>query len=287
MTNSATASAGATRSPGDEPAPPLLPDRARRLRRINVLLFLLHGGQALVLVLLTTDFTIPITQTFPEGPPGSAAPASAPLLEPRLGFLVAAFLALAAIDHLVVALPGVHRTYERLLARSRQPFRWAEYSISATLMVLLIGSLSGITNVASLIGIAGANVAMILFGHRMERVNEGPPDRSGQGVTWQPFVWGCLVGLFPWAAIVVNTLGSEFTKADTAQGPPGFVYGIIASLFVLFMSFAVVQFLQMRARTRGGRFADPATTETAYLVLSLVAKSLLAWQIFANVLIAM
>jgi len=53
------------------------------------------------------------------------------------------------------------------------------------------------------------------------------------------------------------------------------------SLFVLFFSFAVVQFLQYR---RVGRFRDYVTGETAYLVLSLVAKSALAWQVFANVL---
>ena len=57
------------------------------------------------------------------------------------------------------------------------------------------------------------------------------------------------------------------------------------TLLVLFMSFAVVQWKQFRARARGGRFADPVVAERAYLLLSLVAKSVLAWQVFANVLI--
>ena len=63
---------------------------------------------------------------------------------------------------------------------------------------------------------------------------------------------------------------------------PGFVYGIFVSLFVLFNAFAVVQYRQYRGR---GRWADYLRGELAYLVLSLVAKSLLAWQVFANVLI--
>lgn len=265
--------------------PALDVERARGLRRFNLVLAVLHAAQAVALILLSTDFVIAITQTFPEGPPGTAPPAPEALLEPRFGYLVAAFLLLAALDHLIVALPGVHTTYERLLSRSRQPFRWAEYSVSATLMVLLIASLSGITNIASILGIAGANIAMILFGHRMERANEGPADLTDSGVEWQPFAWGCLVGMVPWIAIAVNTLGSEITADQAEQGPPGFVYGIIVSLFVLFMSFAVVQFLQMRARTRGGKFSDPVRVEKAYLVLSLVAKSVLAWQVFANVLV--
>jgi hypothetical protein len=60
------------------------------------------------------------------------------------------------------------------------------------------------------------------------------------------------------------------------------VYGIFVSLFVLFNCFAVTQWLQYRAK---GRWADYLHGERTYIVLSLVAKSLLAWQIFANVLI--
>ena len=76
---------------------------ASRLRLANACLVVLHAAQVVVLLLLTTDFAIPVTETFPEGPPGSAAPAPEPLLDVRLGLLVAAFLALAALDHLVVA----------------------------------------------------------------------------------------------------------------------------------------------------------------------------------------
>ena len=271
----------------DAPAPttarptaprPVTGRTARGLRLANAGLFVLHAAQVVVLLLLTTDFTIPVTETFPEGPPGSTAPAPEPLLDVRLGFLVAAFLALAALDHLVVALPRVHRTYEGLLARSRNPFRWAEYSVSSTLMVLLIGFLAGVTDVTAVVGIAGANVAMILFGLRMERVNEGRPE-----VEWQPFVFGCVAGAFPWVAIGTAIVGSELEAEG--QGPPTFVYAIFTTLLVLFMSFAVVQWKQFRARARGGRFADPVVAERAYLLLSLVAKSVLAWQVFANVLI--
>jgi hypothetical protein len=256
----------------------LAPRTARRLRLANLGLALLHGGQAAVLLALTTDFVLPVTQTFPEGPPGTAAPAPEALLEPRLGVLVAGFLLLAALDHLVVALPRVHRTYEGLLARSRNPFRWAEYSVSASLMVVLIGFLAGVSDVTAVVAVIGANAAMIGFGHRSERVNEGRT-----AVEWQPFVLGCLVGLVPWLAIGVNIAGAELQAEG--EGVPTFVYAIFVSLFVLFSSFAVVQYLQLRARPRGGRWADPVRAEVGYLVLSLVAKSALAWQVFANVLV--
>jgi hypothetical protein len=65
----------------------------------------------------------------------------------------------------------------------------------------------------------------------------------------------------------------------TGAEPPGFVYGIIISLFVFFNSFAVVQLLQYK---RVGRWSDYLTGERTYITLSVVAKSLLAWQIFAG-----
>jgi hypothetical protein len=51
-----------------------------------------------------------------------------------------------------------------------------EYSFSATLMVVLIGFYSGITDITTVIVIVGANVAMILFGWLQERMN--PPGRD-------------------------------------------------------------------------------------------------------------
>lgn len=63
---------------------------------------------------------------------------------------------------------------------------------------------------------------------------------------------------------------------------PGFVYGIFVSLFVFFNSFAVNQALQYR---KIGRWSSYLTGERIYIALSLIAKSLLAWQVFANVLL--
>ena len=54
------------------------------------------------------------------------------------------------------------------------------------------------------------------------------------------------------------------------------------TIFLAFNCFAVVQYLQYRAK---GKWADYLRGERTYIVLSLVAKSLLAWQLFANTLV--
>jgi hypothetical protein len=99
-------------------------------------------------------------------------------------------------------------------------------------------------------------------------------------VNWSPFLLGCLAGIVPWIVIAYQVIGSE--NRAQGDGVPTFVYGIIVSLFLLFNSFALNMVLQYR---RIGPWRDYLFGERAYIVLSATAKSLLAWQIFANTLI--
>jgi hypothetical protein len=236
------------------------------LRRWNLGLTAVHLAQAVLILMLAGGFAISVTSSFPEGPPGTPAPAPSTLFDVRIGWAVAVFLGLAALDHLLTATVS-RGVYERDLRRGINRFRWVEYSFSATLMIVLIGFYSGITSINAVIAVAGANVGMILFGWVQERMN--PPGRTS--TTMIPFWFGTLVGVAPWISIAVNIIGAETV--------PGFVYGIVVAQFVFFFSFGLNQWLQYR---EVGRWADYAFGEKTYLVLSLVAKSVLAWQIFGG-----
>ncbi|MBQ1090507.1 heliorhodopsin HeR [Streptomyces sp. B93] len=242
------------------------PGRLAGLRRWNLGLALLHLVQAVAIVLLAGDFSITVTSSAPEGPPGTKAPAPEALFDVPVGWAVAVFLVLAAADHLVTA-TVCRRVYERDLRRGINRFRWLEYALSAGLMVLLIGFYAGITNISAVIAVVGANTGMILFGWVEELMN--PPGRAV--TTMLPFWFGTLVGVTPWISIAYNVVAAETV--------PGFVYGIVLVQAVLFFSFGLNQWLQYRG---AGRWSDYAYGEKAYLVLSLVAKSLLAWQIFTG-----
>ncbi len=239
-------------------------DRLANLRSWNLGLTVLHLVQAIAIVILAGSFAITVTAAFPEGPPGTRLPASEDLFDVRIGVAVGLFLLLAAIDHLVTATVA-RSTYETDLRAGINRFRWVEYSISATIMVILIGFYSGITDITAVVAIAGANVGMILFGWLQERMN--PPGRAS--TTMMPFWFGTLVGLAPWIALIILIIGSETV--------PGFVYGIIVAQFAFFFSFGLNQWLQYRGV---GKWTDYAYGEKVYLVLSLGAKSLLAWQIY-------
>ncbi|UZN04255.1 heliorhodopsin HeR [Cellulomonas sp. S1-8] len=247
--------------------------RFRSLRRYNVIAAVAHASQAAAVVALSNDFALPVTASYLEGPPGTPAGEPVLILDLPLGPAVAAFFALSALFHAIVASPWGFGRYTAGLRQGHNYFRWVEYSLSSTLMIVLIAQITGITDVAALLGIAGVNASMILFGWLQEKYHT--PGDGG----WLPFVFGCIAGVVPWLAILVYVVSPGSTSAAE---PPGFVYGIIISIFLFFNVFALIQWLQYRPV---GRFSDYLLGERAYITASLVAKTLLAWQIFANTLV--
>lgn len=245
------------------------------LRRFNLVVGLIHLAQAVAMLILSNDFTLPVTRTYLTGPPGTQ-PGVDNWFNVRLGPAVALFLFLAAADHLLMAAPGVNDWYDRMIRHGRNDARWIEYSVSASLMIVLICMISGVSDAAALLAIAGVNGAMIFFGLLMERYNRADSTQ----VDWLPYVYGCIAGVIPWIIVALQIWTAE--KLATDGGAPGFVYGIIISLFIFFNSFAVNMVLQYKGV---GRWRSYAFGEKAYIVCSLVAKSALAWQIFANILV--
>jgi hypothetical protein len=249
------------------------PDRARRygrLRRWNVVVGLVHLVQAGVLLALANDLALPVLATFLEDDPvAQQGPASPELVvELPIAVLVAVFVLFAAVDHLLVASPGVVGWYERKLDERSNYARWIEYSISSSIMIVLIAAFVGIWDLAALLAIFGVNTSMILFGLLMER-HEDP-----ETADWSAFWFGTFAGAVPWVILGIYLF--------TPDAPiPGFVYAIYATQLLLFWSFAVNMALQY---AQVGRWRDYVFGEYAYILLSLVAKTLLAWLIFGNVL---
>ena len=248
---------------------PTAPSRYRRLRVLNLAACAFLAAEGLYMLAVSNSLALPITASFLRDDPVRVTRAAPPesLLSLRIGPAVAFFLLLAAADHALVAAPGVHGWYERCLDRRTNYARWIEYSVSASVMIVLIGLFVGIRDVAAVAVLFAANTAMILFGLLMER-----QQRPGQA-DWSAFWFGSLIGLVPWVLIAVYV-------AQPAT-VPGFVYAITVVQFVLFFSFAVTMALQY---AQIGWWRDYVHGEITYIVLSLTAKSLLAWLIFANVL---
>ena len=268
----------------DQEVVELSDDNASKLRKLNLGAGALHLITGLAMIVLgDLDFELPVSGFNISGPPGT--PLEDGILTEFFGIPlavgVAAFSLLSAFFHFLIALV-VFPKYKSELRRGRNRFRWIEYALSSTLMMVLIAATTGVTDLAGLIGLAFANVSMILFGWIMEMVNSPIDKTSGETskTWWTPFWFGCIAGVGPWVAILAPLW---FNLAEEgAEGPPGFVYGIIVSIFFFFNTFAINQWLQYR---QVGKWADYLHGERVYIILSFVAKSVLAWQIFANTLI--
>ena len=244
----------------------------KTIKRYNATAGIFHLIQGLVVLALANDFSLPIVARYMAGPPGSSFAEPITLFKTPVGIAVAVFLLLSAFFHFLVISSKYSTKYCTGLLANRNYFRWVEYSISSSVMIVLIAQICGISDVTALIAIFGVNASMILFGWLQEKYET--PGSGG----WLPFIFGCIAGVVPWLIILFYVIAPG-SKSDVA--PPGFVIGIIISLFIFFNCFAIVQFLQYKPV---GKWADYLRGERTYIVLSLVAKSLLAWQIFGGTL---
>jgi hypothetical protein len=253
--------------------------RARGLARWNATLAVLHAVQFVAMVLISrteTAFTATITFAVPRLKDGAFAgldTRSAQVIDIPLAYVVASFLFMSAAAHFLLRWP-LRTRYERWLARGMNPARWVEYAFSSTVMILAIANLSFINEFSALVAIAGCNVAMILFGWSMEAANEGRAQ-----VDWKHFAFGCIAGAVPWIAIGASLV--TYSLQPDAVAIPSFVWAIYASLFVSFNVFALTMVVQY---AKVGPWRDYLAGEKTYMVMSLVAKSLLAWQVWSGTL---
>jgi hypothetical protein len=244
------------------------------LRRFNAIMGCLHLVQGILMIVLSNDKTYWIYTNYLRFDLESFTLTPNPQLayELRFGPAVAAFLLISAVAHLILSTFG-YRWYVRNLRLGMNPARFYEYALSSSLMIVLIGMLVGLWDLASLILIFGVNATMNLFGVMMELHNQ-----TTQKTNWTSFVFGCVAGIIPWFVIVLYFLGAV---SSAGAEPPAFVYAIIPSIFVFFNIFAVNMVLQYK---KVGPWKDYLFGERVYIILSLTAKTALAWQIFAGTL---
>jgi hypothetical protein len=246
-----------------------------RLRIYNIFMGFLHLVQALLIILLTNDFKLPVTTSFLtfDKSIGKLWPVTDVLVNLPFGIMVAVFLLISAVAHFTVSSPGAFGWYVNNLKKGINYARWYEYSLSASLMIVLIGMLCGVYDLGALIMAFVLTAVMNLCGLIMEVHNQ-----STQKTNWTSYIVGCIAGVAPWIAIAIYFFGS-LAKAE--GGVPTFVYVILPTLFVFFFSFAVNMVLQYK---KVGPWRDYLFGERAYVMLSLIAKSALAWQVFSGTL---
>ncbi len=249
------------------------------LKKFNFVMGFLHllQGALMLFFALTIDqvseFRTPVRSYFLQFDTAAMRLVTNPeqLGEVPFAMFVSFFLLLSALAHFIIVMPKTNAIYNSDLKKGINKFRWYEYSLSSSLMIILIAMLFGVYDIGALIAIFILNATMNWFGLLMEQLNQYTEKTS-----WSPFVFGSIAGFGPWVVIVLHALGN----ADPAE-VPWFVYAIIGSYFVFFNLFPINMILQYK---QVGKWADYLYGERGYIILSLVAKSVLAWLVFFGVM---
>lgn len=245
-----------------------------KLNKFNKIMAVLHAVQALVIVVIATDFKLPVTTNYIRynAETDNFISESTKLFDLPFAWLVISFLVMSSLAHLIIS-TVYRKKYESNLRKGINKARWIEYSISASTMMVAIGMLSGIYDLSTLILMFSLTAGMNLMGLVMEKWNQ-----QTEKTNWLSYWIGCFLGIMPWVVYVLYLWASS--HYGNSQ-PPTFVYYILGSIFLMFNTFAINMVLQYK---KVGRWSDYLYGERAYIILSLVAKSLLAWQVFAGTL---
>jgi hypothetical protein len=244
------------------------------LRKFNGAMGALHLIQAGLILVLSNAYALPVTTTFARFDPITKQQfwVTDTIANLQLAPMIAMFLLISAIAHVSLSTFG-YKWYVRNLKKGINYARWYEYTFSSSIMIVVIAMLCGITELSSLILIFSLNATMILFGLMMELHNQ-----TTEKTNWTAFIFGCFAGFIPWVVLGIYFFGALLPEASSV---PTFLYFIFFSLAIFFNIFALNMALQYRAK---GRWKDYLFGERFYIILSLVAKSALAWQVFAGTL---
>lgn len=194
--------------------------------------------------------------------------------------------------------------YSDQVVAGKNPLRFIEYSISASIMLMVIAMINGIIDVHLLACIAVLTASCQLCGLVVEYLD----DNEQLELKWMSHLNGWITFCTAYWCIARAYFGSvEYSDAK----PPDFVVAIVAALFALYASFGLVQLFELMCLTRQfniccckccsedsdmcpalcpafrkGPRCNPIYKEIVFVTLSLGAKLTLGWILFTNILMS-
>jgi len=167
-----------------------------------------------------------------------------------LHWLIAAFHLLSFVFQGAALLPFYK--YTKKVEQGKNPLRFLEYSISASIMLICLGLLNGIVdgNELAMIAILCAVTQLCGLASEVLMSDAMTLAKSEDAVVKSIRLVATLMHLTGWVALMTayGVIWRYFilsaTGSDEAR-PPEFVYVIVVMLFLLFNSFGIVQVVQI------------------------------------------
>ena len=195
--------------------------------------------------------------------------------------------------------------YSKMIESGKNPLRFIEYSISASIMLMIIAIINGIFDIHVIFAIAVLTASCQLCGLVVEYLDPETELR----LMWINHLNGWLTFCSAYFIIARSFFASLAFDPDIQ--PPSFVYAIVVAIFLLYASFGIVQLVELTCLTcpcgekrcvteynpvwcpafrtksdKGKLRCNPLYKEMVFVTLSLGAKLVLGWLLFVNVFMA-
>lgn len=233
--------------------------------------------QGIAIVMLAASRLLPISTAYltPNSllsNAGTLVPATHHLFDISLGWLVAIFFFISAAAHAAIA--TVYRNhYSTEQQQGINRLRWLDYGLSSGVMLIVVALLCGVYDLMTLVAIFGFSLVASGMGLATEIYNQ-----NKQQTSWLAFGFGCVANVTPWIIIAFYLFGANVYGTGHI---PSYVYAVFGTMFVLMNGSKLIQYLHYQKK---GKWANYLYNEHAYMILSVVTKTALAWQIFAGIL---
>jgi hypothetical protein len=250
-----------------------------RLRHWNTWLAGIYALEGAAIFILSAAYSVPVIINYLAQDPINSAVAGHTVLSAatRQEFnvsipgLIAIFFLIAALVHALLA--TVYRgRYESELAKGFSIMRWIEYGLGSGLMLVVIGLLSGVYDASTLSALFGLMLVMSLFGLVTELTS------TDGRLNWLTYWSGAFVGLVSWLIIGFYAFNASYYGGAHI---PTYVYWIYGTMLICAVGFALNMYMRCREQ---GKWVRYEYVERSFMALSLITKTLLAWQIFAGLL---
>lgn len=238
------------------------------------------GVAALVVAIVKRGDTkcVPITQTYNAARPGTGFNSTDAVLLPGPGlcyaYLAFAFEVVCAAAHANIL--WNEDAYEALIRDRVNPWRFAEYAVSASIMLMAVSSTAGVSDFSAQMAFVACNVGCMACGHLSELLNPNigaRPGYAGWNAQWTPFGVGALLQAVPWTCVFY-----AYGLGAARLNPPWIVTAVVVQLFLFFNCFALVEALWLA----GKGIKSYRAKEWWYTVLSLTSKVSLAGMFVAS-----
>lgn len=246
----------------------------KRLRLWHTAAAVFMTIQVIALSVIPLEVKFPQTVGFPiriddGGPMGTPNVKESYKLGGRV--LIVVFVALAALDHIIVSFyawfrPQVFEQY--IYVKKQNPLRWIEYSFSASIMTVLLGTLAGVYDVHTSFLVAVLTGICNILGIAIEAMPKDPETRRGVPLF---LYWVASIALI---ASILPQLCYFFSNVENI---PGFVYAAYLLTFVCYLGFALNFYFYYFLD-----WYDFSRSEVIYVILSFTAKTFLAWDVFGG-----